>query len=479
MQAMRPHEGNDQVSAETTDGENIREEGSDQDMENQEDSLSSDENGKSQDPWNPSLWSGDITELHQQLEGLTIPHDLKKEIYHILHEAPEGRYAELLAFLVNTASQLSRNERDRLLDSQLDDPSDPAVIELLQKYNIPMVVLEQWKAMAALERQDSQQGEVDQHENNNMASEDEFIPSSAQSVDEQGTTRELTIRTRSMSSNQKRQHSTTPTEAEQIRQSVRSRLENEQHSNMSEEMIVDTNPPIRGFSRPDWPHMWVSLATEWPTDSSRHFPRPGTSQEEWEATAIQEPERLMELLQKFPFPQEIMMILSGKVLVAWTAKWRRECLFTGLQGYKERTTDSGVKAWLTEWLSRFPQSISTTLAPLVDMRDDWTKLKGYSYGKDVVLKLCDVAHRGRLAQHLLCAILYSQEIRVLLDHNEENEDGIAGNLRRHLQALHKDKRYSEVYYASKQQLDWIGIAQFFASVFEQGEQSVEYQQTRQ
>lgn len=63
----------------------------------------------SQSPWEPTTWDGNIAEL-RRLMGMSIPHDLKCEIRLILERAEPTRYAELLAFLVNTASQLSLGE---------------------------------------------------------------------------------------------------------------------------------------------------------------------------------------------------------------------------------------------------------------------------------------------------------------------------------------------------------------------------------
>lgn len=79
--------------------------------------------GSFQEPWDHGSWDGNIDELRQQLMGLPIPHELQCEIHIILEQAEPQRYEELLAFLVNTASQLSQPQREQILAIDLQDDS--------------------------------------------------------------------------------------------------------------------------------------------------------------------------------------------------------------------------------------------------------------------------------------------------------------------------------------------------------------------
>jgi hypothetical protein len=108
----------------------------------------------SQDPWDPAMWNGNVEELRARLMGLTIPHDLKCEIHLILERADASRRGELLAFLVNTASQLSTEQRDKLVDMKMDAHHDEEVRQLLQQYQIPRVMLEQWRRSAEMTQQE-------------------------------------------------------------------------------------------------------------------------------------------------------------------------------------------------------------------------------------------------------------------------------------------------------------------------------------
>jgi hypothetical protein len=100
--------------------------------------------GSSQEPWDPDKWDGNIVELRQRMTGLTIPHELQCEIHLILEQAEPQRYAELLAFLINTASQFSQQQRDRILALDLRYEGAVGTTAVLQQYQIPLTVLRQW-----------------------------------------------------------------------------------------------------------------------------------------------------------------------------------------------------------------------------------------------------------------------------------------------------------------------------------------------
>jgi hypothetical protein len=102
--------------------------------------------GALQDPWDPADWDGDIEDLRTRMRGMTIPHDLKCEINLILMQAEPDRFVELLTFIVNTASRLSTEETDRLLQMNLEEEADGEVTALLQKYQISRTILAQWQS---------------------------------------------------------------------------------------------------------------------------------------------------------------------------------------------------------------------------------------------------------------------------------------------------------------------------------------------
>ena len=80
---------------------------------------------------------------------MTIPHDLQCEIHLILETAAPERYAELIAFLVNTAFQLSIGERHKLLQMNLRDVDAQPVRLTMQRYQISWPILDQWKLKIA------------------------------------------------------------------------------------------------------------------------------------------------------------------------------------------------------------------------------------------------------------------------------------------------------------------------------------------
>ncbi|KAE8994203.1 hypothetical protein PF007_g16433 [Phytophthora fragariae] len=108
----------------TTGEVNINAEGTDnQSKPNVDGAMEESQQGSLQEPWDQGSWDGNIDELRQRLMGLTIPHELQCEIHIILEQAEPRRYAEQLAFLVNTASQLNQPHRKQILAIDLQDDS--------------------------------------------------------------------------------------------------------------------------------------------------------------------------------------------------------------------------------------------------------------------------------------------------------------------------------------------------------------------
>ncbi|KAE9032084.1 hypothetical protein PR002_g9366 [Phytophthora rubi] len=427
----------------------------------------------SQEPWDSSEWNGDTAELRQRLLGMTIPHDLKREIYLILEQANPTRHAELLAFLVNTAAQISHSEREQLLQVDVTDDNNAEVRRMLQKYHIPLVVLQQWQDTVVQDAKDSQQLQQELRPSEQGDSDSAYEPSSESSQENSQLALVTTSRSkRSQPISQKRAHSTTPVEGEQIRQIVRKKLEHQTEVDGTTAMVEANQPELQKeqqVTRDAWPELWQKLATYWPTSAQAPYPLERSSTEQWIATAKREPTKLIRMVQRFPFPEELMVTLSTKVLEAWTATWRRECMYARLVLYRSRTGDKATQRWLDDWKDKFHRPAARNLAPLVDNRDDWNRLRDCGYGKDDILRLCDEGNKLRFAQHILCAIIYEKDIRVLTGTEDEAENGALTRLTRHREVLRTNDRYHKAYYATKQNINWFEVARFFSAVFEHGE----------
>ena len=62
-------------------------------------------------------------------------------------------------------------------------------------------------------------------------------------------------------------------------------------------------------------------------------------------------------------------------------------------------------------------------------------LRTCKYEDDNILKLCDVGNKVRLAHHIISAVIYAKEIRVLKEQEASNEHGVLPRFLRHLEAL--------------------------------------------
>ncbi|CAH0485253.1 unnamed protein product [Peronospora farinosa] len=156
-----------------------------------------------------------------------------------------------------------------------------------------------------------------------------------------------------------------------------------------------------------WQDMWQSWSETWHSASGVQFPTLDSSNEQWRRAVLAEPIKLMQLLQHFPFQHNLLNALSDEVLIAWTAAWRQDCMYQGLMEYRNRTTDHPTQVWLDDWKARTTSlSGSALLAPLIDNRDDWDKLRERGYGSDDLLRRCDVAKKAVL-HGILFALSYT------------------------------------------------------------------------
>uniref|UniRef100_A0AAV1T278 Endonuclease/exonuclease/phosphatase domain-containing protein n=1 Tax=Peronospora matthiolae TaxID=2874970 RepID=A0AAV1T278_9STRA len=141
--------------------------------------------------------------------------------------------------------------------------------------------------------------------------------------------------------------------------------------------------PDDRIDRDEWPELWSYLGAEWPTTAATPYPLVYGDSNGCETTARLEPELLLHHLRRFVFPDE-------------------------------RVTELPTGVWLDQWIARSQQRLSPSLlAPLIDNSDDWRKLRGINYAGDDILRLCDPHRRVRMSHHLMCAIVFDNEIFAL------------------------------------------------------------------
>ncbi|KAE8993444.1 hypothetical protein PR003_g22063 [Phytophthora rubi] len=206
----------------------------------------------------------------------------------------------------------------------------------------------------------------------------------------------------------------------------------------------------------------------WPTTAPVPFPRLQSKEDEWVAAAHHKPDELLQLLQQFAYPSNLVETLPGKVLEAWTAGWRKECLHGRLVELRSRTVDRQTQRWLDKWMAKLRRPPPINLSPLIDNNDDWSRLRVSDYGKDRILNLCDINNKGEMATHLVCSSLYELELQALLGPDEAAAAGPLPRLERHLAALKSVPRYNEAYLADRKAANWQAVAHFFASMIERG-----------
>ncbi|ETP46512.1 hypothetical protein F442_07268 [Phytophthora nicotianae P10297] len=270
----------------------------------------------------------------------------------------------------------------------------------------------------------------------------------------------------------KRPHTLTPMEAERIRQRMKPKQAHPGQTDGTQLMMDEPMP--RAYEGNDsgaateWADRWNNLAGVWPSTTTAPFPLFTSTPDEWCYTAQQEPAQLALMCQLFEFPEEVLSSLGDKVLEVWTAAWRHECLHGRLVAYRSRTTDRATRKWIDEWITKLTRPPPQNLAPLIDNREAWTRLRNNSYGNDDILKLCDVGNKRRLAQHLLCAIIYEKELQVLTGTEEDPDNGSLSKLMRHLLALEVNARYRDAYPVARGHVDWGAVARFFSDAVERG-----------
>uniref|UniRef100_A0AAV1TYE8 Uncharacterized protein n=1 Tax=Peronospora matthiolae TaxID=2874970 RepID=A0AAV1TYE8_9STRA len=229
--------------------------------------------------------------------------------------------------------------------------------------------------------------------------------------------------------------------------------------------------PDDRIDRDEWPELWSYLGAEWPTTAATPYPIVYGDSNGWEATARLEPELLLHHLRRFVFPDEVLASLSDTGFVQWTALWRQECLLSGLLKFRQRVTELPTGVWVDRWIARSQQRLSPSLlAPLIDNSDDWRKLRGINYAGDDILRLCDPHRRVRMSHHLMCAIVFDNEIFALTGTGGKPVRP-AEQLRCHFRLLRTNSTYKDTYYPDGDApIDWTALVRYFTTALAPAEQ---------
>ncbi|TDH73978.1 uncharacterized protein CCR75_002981 [Bremia lactucae] len=123
-----------------------------------------------------------------------------------------------------------------------------------------------------------------------------------------------------------------------------------------------------------------------------------------------------------------------------------------LTAYRGRTKDKSTQKWLDEWMAKLLHLAPHNLSSLFEIL-----IIGNVYTTVV-----------RLAHHIICAVIYGKEIRVLTGQEACNEHGVLLRLLRHLEALRSVTCYRDAFAAPNKTFDWFAVASLFSSAFEHG-----------
>ncbi|KAE8879237.1 hypothetical protein PF001_g27751 [Phytophthora fragariae] len=260
-------------------------------------------------------------------------------------------------------------------------------------------------------------------------------------------------------------------EGEAIRQHMRAKLEQGVTVDGAEPMQDAWQPEYQKevkMTRDEWQNLWSSQSSLWPESAKAAFPLAGSSEENWTKAASMEPVQLIKAVKRFPFPEEVLAMLSGKIMEKWTAAWRRDCLHGSLLALRSRMEDKRICRWLDDWNEKFGRRPPDNLPPLVDSREDWNKLRSLEYGGDETLRLCEVENKRSLAGHIICALVYGKEISVITGQEQSQETGVLSRLARHLNALRSNENYKSAFENDSNSAEWMAIARFYSSAFQQG-----------
>ena len=214
-----------------------------------------------------------------------------------------------------------------------------------------------------------------------------------------------------------------------------------------------------------WEVAWNRGIVCWPKSATVKCPLVDSGTAFWVAAAAAEPHFLLNHVQFFRFPGELINSLADSVIIQWTEHWRRECLRNCLVRYGINFPSQDTRAWLEQWMHQIELLKERKVAGnLGDNVDFWKQMRFNHYGNDEILRLCDPGRRVKFSHHMLCAQLYHVEIEELLSVTETSASSRT-EMEGHLQLLHSDSTYQSCFNGDGTQVDWIGVANYFENAF--------------
>lgn len=311
-------------------------------------------------------------------------------------------------------------------------------------------------------------------------SESDYEPSQSSSPsDSQGTVSAFTGKLRSRQTNQQYQpktsHTLTPIEGEMIRRVMGSQsgaVQAVKATSAPSGRVDGRSLVMQQEDRTRWPELWRQLNPIWPLTAKTALPLANSATEAWVDTAQKEPIWILRIVQRFTYPEELLMKLSAKVFEAWTAVWRTECLYGRLVALRSETLDLSTRKWLEGRNAKLTRQPQGNLPPLIDNRDDWQGMRARNYGEDEILEQCDVSNKFRFAQHTICALLNGKELKAPTGLEQKCDNGAQTRLASHLLALKTVEEYGEAYQKLPHTVDWRSVATYFNSAFELAAQAL-------
>ncbi|OWZ16006.1 hypothetical protein PHMEG_00010258 [Phytophthora megakarya] len=297
---MEAQELNDDAwkRAPTTESQSTQ---SGQNQEQETDLASAADQYGSQTAWDPDQWTGDLDDILQRLEGPAIHHELKREIIYIL-QVVNARTGELLHFLVETVSRLSRYEQNQLMAADLAISEQREA--LMAKYQIPEPVVSQWQNSIQNNLLD-QRSDVEDEESpasEQVSSGSEYIPLA--STDDSSIVSPPRKPQRLLAAPRG------PTKAFQVGEHNILR-DSEEHDSLSStgdptqdlaakfDAAAMPGMPTSSEDAPSWDEIWNSMESLWTKPTVIAFPSVAAPLDVWKKSVAREPSRLRHLLRSF------------------------------------------------------------------------------------------------------------------------------------------------------------------------------------
>ncbi|TDH73977.1 uncharacterized protein CCR75_002980 [Bremia lactucae] len=183
----------------------------------------------------------------------------------------------------------------------INDANNTETSRLLEHLQLSRTAVHQWKAIATQERQTTPEQRLV------TLSNPDLRPACAEASNLSSLQLALVPSTRAhgeASVSQKRAHSTTPAEEEQIRHIMRTKLEQDIPGGTiaMEDMGSPDLPSQPIETRDSWLELWEKHGISWPATARIAFHLERSSTEAWMQAVQREPAKLMHKLQEFPFP---------------------------------------------------------------------------------------------------------------------------------------------------------------------------------